>query len=62
MVIYESYVHEFRASKDMKKNTNNDKRIFPAYLLAYSLTLIVKNLKISVEKCRVVTTLNIIKH
>ena len=62
MVIYESYVHKFRASKDMKKNTNNDKRIFPAYLLAYSLTLIVKNLKISVEKCRVVTTLNIIKH
>ena len=42
------------------KDNNNDKRRIPAHLLAYLPTLIVKELKISVEPCRVVTTLNII--
>ena len=51
---------EFSVSKDMKKKI--DKRRIPTYLLAYLLTLIVKELKISVEQGRVVTTLNIIKH
>ena len=52
---------EFGVSKDMKKKFNNGKRRNPVYLLAYLLTLIVKELKINVEQGRVVTTLNIIK-
>ena len=48
---------EFSVSKDMKK-----RRRIPTHLLAYLLTLIVKDLKISVEQGRVVTTLNAIKH
>jgi hypothetical protein len=48
MVICGSYMFEFSVSEDMKK-INNDTRIIPTYLLAYLLTLIVKNLKISVE-------------
>ena len=51
---------QFSVSKDMKKN--NDKRRFPPYLLANLLTLIIKELKISVEQCIVVTTLNLNKH
>jgi hypothetical protein len=65
MVIYGSYMHKFSVSKDMKK-INNDKRRkgvavwkVPAHLC---LTLITKELKMSVEQDRVVTTLNIIKH
>ena len=57
MVTCGSYNFEF--SEDMKKN---DKQRIPTYLLAYLLTLIVKELKISVEQDRVVRTLNIIKH
>ena len=55
---------EFSVNKDKKKKikNQNDKRRIPTYLLAYLLTLIVKELKISVEQGRVVTTLNIIKH
>jgi hypothetical protein len=54
---------EFSASKDMEKKIKNDKRRIPTkYLLAYLLTLIIKELKMSVEQDRVVTTLNIIKH
>ena len=54
---------EFSVGKDMKKGEKtNDKRRIPTYLLAYLLTLIVKELKISVEHGRVLTTLNIIKH
>ena len=49
---------EFYASKDIKIY-NNDKRRIPTYLLANLLTLIIKELKISVEQGRVVTTLNI---
>ena len=61
MVICGSYMFEFGVSKDMKKKFNNGKRRNPVYLLAYLLTLIVKELKINVEQGRVVTTLNIIK-
>ena len=54
---------EFSVSKDIKKwVNNNDKKRTPAYLVAYLLTLIVKELKISIKHGRVVTTLNIIKH
>ena len=53
---------EFSVSKDMKKYNNKDKTRIPANLLAYLLTLIVKELKIDIEQDRVVTTLNIIKH
>jgi hypothetical protein len=54
MVICGSYMFEFSVSKD----DNSDKRRIPAYLL----TLVVKELKTSVEQGRVVTTLKIIKH
>ena len=60
MVICGNYMFQFSVSKDMKKN--NDKRRFPTYLLANLLTLIIKELKISVEQCIVVTTLNLNKH
>jgi hypothetical protein len=65
MVICESYVHEFSVSKDMKK-TNNDKRrreVAVGKAAAHlCLRVIIKELRISVEHDRVVTTLNIIKH
>ena len=44
---------EFTTNKDMKIRVNNDKKRIPTYLLAYLLTLIVKELKISVEQGRV---------
>ena len=40
---------EFSVSMDMIKNNNNDKRRISTYLLAYILTLIFKEMKISVE-------------
>ena len=43
-----------------KKYYNNDNRRLSTHLLTYILTLIIKELKISVEQGRVVTTLNII--
>ena len=52
---------EFSVSNDMKRN-NNDKKRIPTYLLAYILTPIIKELKISVEHGKVLTTLNISKH
>jgi hypothetical protein len=59
-------MHEFSVSKDMKKKTNNDKRrkeVVVGKVASYlCLTLIIKELQISVERDRVVTTLNIIKH
>ena len=65
MVICKSYMHEFSVSKDMKK-INNDKRrkeVAVGKVAAHlCLTLIIKELKISVEHDRVVTTLNITKH
>ena len=63
MIICESYMFELSVSKDMEKNKiNNGKRRIRAYLIAYFLTLFVKDLKISVEYSRVVTTLALIKH
>jgi hypothetical protein len=56
-----SYMFEFSVTKDIKIN-NNDKRRIPTYLLANMLTLIIQELKISVEQGRAATTLNIIKH
>ena len=47
---------EVSVSKDMKKKYNNDKRRIPTYLLVYLLTLIVKELNISVEQGRVEIT------
>jgi hypothetical protein len=44
------------------KKSNNGKRRIQAYLLVDLLILIVKELKISVEQSRMITTLNIIKH
>jgi hypothetical protein len=63
MIICGSYMFEFSVNKDMGKNKNkNRKRRILTYLLAYLLTLIVKELKISVKQGRVVTRLNITKH
>ena len=62
MVICGTYMFEFSVSKDIKQKNNIDKKIFPTYILAYILTPIVKELRISVEHGRVVTTLNLIKH
>jgi hypothetical protein len=60
-----SYTHGFSVSKDMKK-INNDKRrkevAVGKVATHLRLTLIIKELKISVDQDRVVTTLNIIKH
>jgi hypothetical protein len=65
MVICESYMHEFSVSKDMEK-TNNDKRRKEVAIWKVAanlcLTLIIKELIISVEHDRMVTPLNIIKH
>ena len=59
-------MHKFSVSKDMKKETNNDKRRKEVALRKVAahlcLTLIIKELKSSVEQDRVVSTLNIIKH
>ena len=58
-------MHIFSVSKDMKKIDNGKRRKevvvrkLPEHLC---LTLIIKEMKISVEQDRVVTTLNIIKH
>jgi hypothetical protein len=57
MVICGSYMLKFSVSMDIKLN-NDDIRRIPTYLL----TLIIKELKISIDQGRVVTTLNIIKH
>ena len=53
---------EFSVSKDIGKIVHDDKRRISSYLLAYLLTLFVKESRISVEQGNVVTTLNIIKH
>ena len=45
-----------------KKKTPHDYGRILVYLLAYLLTIIVMKLKIGVERGRVVTTLNILKH
>ena len=48
--------------KIWEKNPNSDNMRIPTYILAYLLTLIVKELKISAEKGRAITTFDIIKH
>jgi hypothetical protein len=59
-------MHEFSVSKDIKKKINNDKRrkeVVVGKVAAHlCLTLIMKELEISVEHDRMVTTLNIIRH
>jgi hypothetical protein len=61
MVIYGSYMFEFSVSKDMTKK-DIIREVAVGKVAAYLCrTLIVKELKISVEHGRVVTTLNIIK-
>ena len=65
MVICGSYMHEFCVSKNMEKLNNNKRRKeVPVGKVAahLCLTLIIKELRISVVQDRVETTLNIIKH
>ena len=53
---------DFSVSKDIKK-TNLIREVPVGKVAAHlCLTLIIKELKISIEQGRVVTTLNIIKH
>jgi hypothetical protein len=57
---------KFSVSKYMKKIINNDKRrrdmVVGKVVAHLCLTLIIKELRFSVEHDRVVTTLNTIKH
>ena len=66
MVICGSYMHEFSVNKDMKKKITiikKRKEVAIGKVVAHlCLTLIIKELKISVEHDTVVTTLNMIKH
>jgi len=62
MVICGSYTFEFSISKDMQKCFTRRKVVVGKVAPHLSLTVIAKELKISVEQGRVVTTLNIIKH
>jgi hypothetical protein len=61
MVICGSHMHKFSVSKDMGKEINNDKRrrdmVVGKVVAHLCLTLIIKELKFSVEHDRVVTTL-----
>jgi hypothetical protein len=58
-------MHKFSVSKNMRKKNNNDKRrrdmVVGKVVAHLCLTLIIKELKFSVEHDRVVTTLNTIK-
>jgi hypothetical protein len=62
MVIYGSYMFEFSVGKDMAKKDITWEVAVGKIATHLYLTLIAKELKISVEQSRVVTTLNIIKH
>ena len=65
MVMSGSYMHEFSVSKDMEKIDNDKRRkeVVVGKLQEHlCLTLIIKELRISVEQDRVVTTLNTILH
>jgi hypothetical protein len=65
MVISGSYMHKFSVNNDMKKIENDKRRkeVVVGKLLEHlCLMLIIKEMKISVEQDRVVTTLNIIQH
>ena len=59
-------MHKFSVSKDMRKNINNDRRrrdmVVGKVVVHLCLTLIIKELKVSVEHDRVLTTPNTIKH
>ena len=58
-------MHEFSVSKDMIKfNIDKRRKELPIkkVMAHLCLTLIIKDLKISVEQDRVITTLNTIKH
>ena len=59
-------MHKFSVSKNMRKNINNDRRrrdmVVGKVVVHLCLTLIIKELKFSVEHDRVLTTLNTIKH
>ena len=60
MLICGNYMFECSVNRILK-NKNNDKGRIPSHLLAYLLALIIKELKISVEHGRVVTTPHTIK-
>ena len=62
MVICGSYMFEFSISKDMKNKDIIREVVVGKAAAHLCLTPIVKELKISVEHGRVVTTLNIIKY
>ena len=62
MVICGSYVFEFSVSKGMKEKDIIREVAVGRVAAHLCLTLIVKELKISVEHGRVVTTLNVTKH
>ena len=57
-----SYMFEFSVSKDMKKEDIIREVAVGKVAVHLCLTLIIKELKISVEHGRVVTTLNLIKY
>jgi hypothetical protein len=62
MVICGSYIFEFSVSKDMKKEDAKREVAVGKVVAHLCLALSFKELRISVERGRVVTTLNIIKH
>jgi hypothetical protein len=65
MVIFGSHMHKFSVNKNNHNKTNNHKRrdmVVGKVVTHLCLTLIIKELKFSVEHDRVVTTLNTIKH
>ena len=56
-------MHKFSVNKDMKKNLTMRRDMVVGKVVAHlCLTLIIKELKFSVEHDMVVTTLNTIKH
>jgi hypothetical protein len=60
MAICGSYMHEFSVSKDMRNDERRKEVVVGKVVAHLCLTLIIKDLKNSVEHDRVVTTLNII--
>jgi hypothetical protein len=60
MAICGSYMHEFSVSKDMRNDERRKEVVVGKVVAHLCLTLIIKDLKKSVEHDRVVTTLNII--
>ena len=62
MVICGSYTIEFDVCKDMKKKDIIREVAIGKVATHFYLTLIINKLETIVEQCRVVTTLNTIKH